>query len=137
MSERASELRRCVEERAPAGDGLDRLTILQQQQQVLVDLLRVGGQVGGNHVGGDGGAVRVHADDHALAHLLRAGFRVRDRVRAGGRVGVGVRAEVRVGARIMSGTGVRVTGVAPLGDEPLGVLPIELGLHLGLGLGSG
>ena len=51
-----------------ARDGLDGLTVLQQQEEVLVDLLRVGGQVGSNHVSGDGGAVRVHANDHALAH---------------------------------------------------------------------
>ena len=81
-------VRRRAEERAPAGNRLHRLAILEQEQQVLVDLLRVGGQVGGHYVGGDGKAVRAGANDHALAHLVRAGFRVRGRVRV--RVGVGV-----------------------------------------------
>ena len=91
-------MRRCAGERAPAGNRLDRLAILEQEQQVLVDLLRVGGQVGGHYVGGDGKAVRAGANDHALAHLVRAGFRVTGRVRV--RVGVGVGVGLGLGFRL-------------------------------------
>ena len=75
-------LLRVEEGRAPedgmlrAGDGLDRLAVLQQHEQVRLEQRRVDGQVGGDDGRGDRGAVRVAAVDLVTVGV-RGGVRVR------------------------------------------------------------